>query len=222
MKRSLIVGNWKSNKTSSDILSWVEEAGAKKDFLNQFPGQIIICPPYPYIDLFSSLVKKQDLRIAVGAQDVSPFELGAFTGEVAALQVKEYASFVIIGHTERRKYFLESDELLAKKVEQAKRVGLSVMFCINDEDMFIPDGVDIFSYEPTWAIGSGTPDTPEHAAEVIERLKKIHPSLLSLYGGSVTKDNVSSYLSQKCIDGVLLGGASLKFESFFSLLQALS
>ena len=112
--------------------------------MNHFPGQTVICPPYPYLHLFYSEVKKQDVHIDVGAQDVSPFELGAFTGEVAALQVKEYASFVIIGHTERRKYFLESDDLLTKKVAQAKRVGLTVIYCINDEDMFIPDGVDIF------------------------------------------------------------------------------
>ena len=222
MKRPLIVGNWKSNKTSAEVLSWMKDAGEEKVFINQFPGQIVICPPYPYIDLFSSEVKKQNLRIAVGAQDVSPFELGAFTGEVAAEQVKEYASFVIIGHTERRKYFLESDELLLKKAAHAKQVGLSVIYCINDEDTHIPDGVDVFSYEPTWAIGSGKPDTPEHAALVINNLKKLHPTLLSLYGGSVTKDNVLSYLSQKCIDGVLLGGASLEFESFFSLLQALT
>ncbi|MBI5614303.1 triosephosphate isomerase [Candidatus Gottesmanbacteria bacterium] len=222
MKRPLIVGNWKSNKTSTEMLSWIDEAVKQKEFINIFPGQMIICPPFPYLDLFSREILKHKLRIGIGAQDISPFELGAFTGEVAAEHVKEYASFVIIGHTERRKYFLESDELLSKKVAQAKRVGLSVIYCVNDEDMFIPDGVDVFSYEQTWAIGSGKPDTPEHAALVIENLKKLHPTVLSLYGGSVTKDNVSSYMSENCIDGVLLGGASLKFDSFFSLLQALS
>lgn len=219
MKRPIIVGNWKSNKTGADIQTWIDEAVKQKDIINIFSGQIIICPPFPYLDLFLREILKNELHVGIGAQDISPFELGAFTGEVAVEQVKEYASFVIIGHTERRKYFLESDELLSKKVVQAKRVGLSVIYCVNDEDMFIPDGVDVFSYEPTWAIGSGKPDTPEHAAEMIANLKKLHPTLLSLYGGSVTKDNVSSYMSQNCIDGVLLGGASLKFDSFFSLLQ---
>ena len=115
---------------------------------------------------------------------------------------------------------MESDELLSKKVLQATRVGLSVIYCINDEDTHVPDGVEIFSYEPTWAIGSGKPDTPEHAAKVISELKKLHPALASLYGGSVTKDNVLSYISMDSIDGVLLGGASLEFQSFFKLLQA--
>lgn len=219
MKRPFIVGNWKSNKTGADIQAWIDEAVKQKDFINTFSGQIIICPPFPYLDLFSREILKNELHIGIGAQDISPFELGAFTGEVAAQQAKEFAGSTIIGHTERRKYFLESDELLSKKVVQAKNAGLEVIYCVNDEHMYIPTGVDIFSYEPTWAIGSGKADSPSHAAEAILRLKEAHPSVYSLYGGSVTKDNVSSYLKESCIDGVLLGGASLDFYTFFSLLQ---
>jgi len=158
------------------------------------------------------------LPILLGAQDISPFEMGAFTGEVTGSQLKEYVSFCIIGHSERRKYFAEDDALLVKKAALAKREGIEVIYCVPDSLTSIPKDVKIVAYEPVFAIGTGTPDTPDNAQKVIKEIKSKNNISLVLYGGSINKDNISKYFEKEDIDGVLVGTSSLDPDSFMQMM----
>jgi len=174
---------------------------------------LVLCVPYTLLN-----VLKAELPVALGAQNVSPFPDGAYTGEVSAKMIKELADWVIIGHSERRKYFGETDEVLKEKVMRAKEVGLKIIYCVSDEKTVIPHDVDIVAYEPVWAIGTGKTDTPENANHVIEMIKKQWRVTTIIYGGSVTAENVASFMREPSIDGVLPGGASLNPETFFQLI----
>jgi len=125
---------------------------------------------------------------------------------------------VIIGHSERRKNFGETDDILAKKVQQAKSAGLKIIYCVPDGNTDVPQGVDVVAYEPVWAIGTGESDTPEHANTVVADIKATSQVHTVLYGGSVTPDNVASFVAQPDIDGALPGGASLNAGTFAALI----
>jgi triosephosphate isomerase len=134
--------------------------------------------------------------------------------------VKELADWVLIGHSERRKYFNESDADLATKVEKAHNVGLKVIFCVPDDKTPVPTGVEVVAYEPVWAIGTGKTDTPENANAVVASIKQKTGATTVLYGGSVTAENVATFVSQPSIDGVLPGGASLDPQKYSNLVHA--
>ncbi len=156
----------------------------------------------------------------LAAQDVSPFATGAYTGEISAAQIKEFAEWVIIGHSERRKYFGETDVMLEEKVKQANEAGLQIIFCVQDETTSVPQGVHVVAYEPVWAIGTGKTDSPENANAVISKIKdKTHVNIC-IYGGSITHENVKSFVDMPSIDGVLPGGASLDPEKFSLLIRS--
>lgn len=210
-KQLLIAGNWKSNKTLAEAKDWMS---LFKQVLPVIPKNIsiVLCVPFTVLDFFHN-------QITLAAQDVSPFETGAYTGEISAEQIKEFADWVLIGHSERRKYFLEDDRLLTQKVERAKEKGLSVIYCVSDDSMKIPGNVDVVAYEPTWAIGTGKSDSPENANAVCTMIKKQFQGRV-IYGGSVTDENVKNFVNQSAIDGVLPGGASLNPEKFVDLIQA--
>lgn len=216
MAKRFIIANWKSNKTLAEATEWLSH-------LEGFPSDeekvVVVCPPFPLLSAMKKLKEEKNIPLLLGAQNVSPFAIGAYTGEVAATQVKEFADFVIIGHSERRQHFGETDDMLAKKVALANAAGLTVIFCMQGKDTLIPDGVRIVAYEPVFAIGSGTPDTPENAEEVASFIKQERTIEFVLYGGSVTPENIQSFISQQSIDGVLVGGASLAHESFLELIQ---
>jgi triosephosphate isomerase len=205
MKQLFIAGNWKSNKTVPEAEEWLKKFSVHQD-------NIVLCVP------FTVLRVMKGKTFGLGAQDVSPFPEGAYTGEVSARQVHEFADWVIIGHSERRKHFGETDELLAKKAEQAKTVGLKIIYCVPDDQTVIPKNIDVVAYEPVWAIGTGKSDTPENANAVILNIKATSQVSVVLYGGSVTADNVASFVSQPAIDGILVGGASLDPEKFSALI----
>jgi triosephosphate isomerase len=132
--------------------------------------------------------------------------------------VRDLADWVIVGHSERRKNFGETDGVLAKKVQQAKSTGLKIVYCVPDDHTGIPYGVDVVAYEPVWAIGTGESDTPENANMVITRIKAKSQVSRVIYGGSVTAANVASFVGQASIDGVLPGGVSLDPEKFADLI----
>ena len=136
--------------------------------------------------------------------------------------IKEYAEYVLIGHSERRKYFHEDDKLLAEKVTRAMEAGLKVVYCVPDEKTEVPQNVDLIAYEPVWAIGTGKADTPENASQVIGIIKQKYPQNQVIYGGSVTPENVVSFVSQSNIDGVLPGGASLDPVKFSQMVESIS
>jgi len=217
MKKLYIVANWKSNKTQVEAIDWVEKW---IEISKPIPEEktVIVCPSFTLLSEISFFVAEHKLPIKIGSQDIAPFESGAYTGAVNAGQVKEFGEYAIIGHSERRKYFGETDELLAKKVDLAKKAGLVPVYCVRGKEDSVPEGVTIVAYEPVAAIGSGNPDTPENAHAVAETIKTSYPFVqYVLYGGSVTPENVSSFTQQELISGVLVGGASLKAEVFFEL-----
>jgi triosephosphate isomerase (TIM) len=213
-KQLFIAGNWKSNKTKKDAEVWIDTF---KKVLPKPPENltIVLCVPFTLLDFFHS----QHLALLLAAQDVSPFGTGAYTGEIAPTQIKEFADWVVIGHSERRKYFLEDDRILSEKVIRAKDNGLSVMYCVQDDATFIPPLVDVVAYEPLWAIGTGKSDTPENANVVCSLIKQKFSGTV-IYGGSVTEVNVRSFVEQSAVDGVLPGGASLDPQKFAALIRA--
>ena len=227
MKSYLIAGNWKSNKTTNEAMEWLQKLSAislgtrdSGQELSAKNNTFVLCAPYTLLFFMKQEIDRLQLPIALGTQDVSPFGDGAYTGAVSARQVKEFADWVIIGHSERRKYFGETDAILVQKVAKAKEAGLRVVYCVPDETTVVPWSVDVVAYEPVWAIGTGKAETPEHANAVIAAIKAKTQIAMVIYGGSVTPDNVASFLAQSAIDGVLPGGASLDAEKFAALLQA--
>jgi triosephosphate isomerase (TIM) len=233
----LIVGNWKMNQKTSDIKAFFEELPAAT--------QGWIAPQSLHIPLCLSLSK----NIKIGAQNSAQKSSGAFTGEVSAEALKDLgAHFVILGHSERRQIFKETHSELSQKTQTAQAVGLKVIFCVGETleereagttmqvvktqlteglKNVAADAEFVIAYEPVWAIGTGKVATPEQAQEVHafirQELKALYPStgekMRILYGGSVKPDNVHSLMSQKDINGALVGGASLKAKDFLALCQ---
>lgn len=220
MDKLLIVANLKSYKTENEAKEWLENFKKIKE-LEQILGnkEIIICPSFTLLSLFSLYISDNNLPVKTGAQNVSSFDEGAYTGEVNAKQIKDFADFVLIGHSERRNNFGETDEMLFKKTELSLRYGLAPIFLVQGKDNVIPQGVELIAYEPVFAIGSGTPDTPENADQIASVIKSKSNSYKILYGGSVTSENIKSFTSMQNISGVLVGGASLDPEEFIKIIQ---
>lgn len=220
MKQLIIAGNWKSNKTIAEAGMWMKAfaphiLSAKDTIKETIP---LVCAPFLDLSVMNSIKKELALPVEIGAQDVSPFPEGAYTGEVSARMLKETCSWVIIGHSERRKLLGEKEDELFLETKQAKAAGLKVIYCVSDELMAIPPDVDVIGYEPTWAIGTGKTDTPENANKTVQKFKDKTGIHLAVYGGSITADNVAEFVKQPAIDGVLVGGASLDPEKFFTLI----
>lgn len=221
MKQLFIAGNWKSNKTTSEANEWLQsfktQISQLSDKVQLFT--IVLCAPTTLLAMLKQKILADKLPMELGAQNISPFPDGAYTGEVSARMIKDFADWVIIGHSERRKYFGETDEMLVQKVKEAKSANLRVIYCIPDDTTMIPKGVDVVAYEPVWAIGTGKTDTPENANSVITNIKAKSQVSTVIYGGSVIAENVASFAHQSAIDGVLLGGASLEAETFMNLIE---
>lgn len=222
-----------------------------KGMAASFSNIDIACvPPFTYLFLMKDLLK--DSNIKYGGQNMHFEEKGAYTGEVSPLMLKDLGcTYVIIGHSERRKYFNESDELLNKKIKSALRNDLSPIFCVGEtqderdgglakkitERQLINGLVGVnadeveritIAYEPVWAIGTGRNATPEQAEEMHKFLRglieqkyggDISQKVRIQYGGSVTAENAESILKEDDIDGALVGGASLKVDSFVEILK---
>jgi len=244
MRRPFIAANWKMNKTTSETL----------DFLSSFiPAvrdvkdvDIVIAPPFTSLAVAAEKLRGTPLILA--AQDVFYEDKGAYTGEVSPLMLKDIGcKYVIIGHSERRQYFDETDEIVNKKIKAAKAAGIGIIFCIGESLKEMEEGktFDVLSreiekglsgtdgeniviaYEPIWAIGTGKTATTEQAREaheyIRERLKVIYGNkadeVCILYGGSVTPENIDSLMACRDVDGALVGGASLKVESFVRIVK---
>ncbi len=217
MKPLVIAGNWKSNKTTAEAMRWLQDF---KDRIASVPSYItvVLCVPFTLLYTVKEEIKEHALPLLLGAQNVSPFPDGAETGEESARMVKELADWVIIGHSERRKNFHETDDVLQKKVEQAHLAGLKIIYCVPDNSTSIPAHITVAAYEPVWAIGTGESDTPGNANSVITDIKEKFQVPTVIYGGSVTDVNVASFVAQPAIDGVLPGGSSLDPEKFAELI----
>lgn len=163
----------------------------------------------------------------MGVQDLSQFSDGAYTGEITAAMVRGIVSYALIGHSERRNQFGETDETVSQKAQRAVEQGIIPVVCVSEPTQaeklvhYYADfiGKGMLLYEPLSAIGTGKPDSPLHANDIAVELKHSIPDVPVLYGGSVTPETVGSYISQKFIAGVGVGGASLDPEVFLRLIQ---
>lgn len=220
MDRVFIVSNLKSYKTESEAREWLESFKKIQQFQKGLGDkEIIVCPSFTTLFLFKAFIKENNLPVKIGAQNISPFDEGAYTGEVNAKQVRDFADYVLIGHSERRTNFGEKEDVLTKKVDLSLKYGLIPIFLIQDENTAVPKGVELIAYEPVFAIGSGNPDTPESANSVASFVKLKNKDYKILYGGSVTFDNVRAFTGKSEISGVLVGGASLNPDDFIQIIQ---
>ncbi|KKQ35569.1 MAG: Triosephosphate isomerase [Microgenomates group bacterium GW2011_GWA2_37_6] len=217
MKKLLIAANWKSNKTKNEARNWIFELSRQI-----FPEnlEIVIFPPLTLLDFLDSFIKANDLHFKLGAQNISPFEQGSYTGEVSADQIKEFANYSLIGHSERRENFAEDEALINRKIEQAISQSLTPIVCISNLGQVrnLSSGRIVIAYEPLDAIGSGKPEDPRSVFNTINQIKQVR-NVKVLYGGSVDSSNIKNYTSQENISGVLVGGQSLEAESFINLLN---
>ena len=239
MRRKVIAGNWKMNVLPGEALEFVNNlASIVKDTKNE----VIIC--VPFTDLFYTLLAVQETNIHVGAQNMHWKESGAYTGEISPDMLKCInVEYVIIGHSERRQYFNETDETVNLKVKSALEHGLKPIVCVGEsleqkeagnteeiitsqvakalEGLTLDDlSNTIIAYEPIWAIGTGKTATAEDANNSIKAIRNKIKELFNtddvtiLYGGSVKPENAKELFSMSDIDGGLVGGASIKAETF--------
>jgi triosephosphate isomerase len=240
MRKPIIAGNWKMNKTTAEAADFVREI---RHGLNQLAQQVdsVVCPPFIALQAVSEAL--QATRIGVGAQNMYYQEKGAYTGEVAPNMITPFCQYVILGHSERRAYFSETDELVNKKVKAALAHGLTPIICVGESleqneagetHSFVTSQVMgafsgltaeqaascIIAYEPIWAIGTGKSASAADAGRIIGvtvrgAIANIYNEATAQqiriqYGGSANPGNIGDYMSHPDIDGALVGGASLK------------
>ncbi len=245
MKKKLIAGNWKMNGSSvaNEALVKAIAAGIRKD-----DCLVAICAPAVYLGQLQALV--QGTGIDTGAQDVSPHESGAYTGEVSASMLRDFGvRYCLAGHSERRQYHGETDVVVAQKAQRSLAAGITPIVCVGEtlaeRDAGLTEEVVkrqlaavihanghciseiVVAYEPVWAIGTGKTASPEQAQQVHAVLRAQlraateHADRVHiLYGGSMNAANASQLLSQADIDGGLVGGASLKAPDFLTIIAA--
>jgi len=244
MRRKLVVGNWKmhgSHPANAELLAGILAA-------RPFTADVAVCVPFPYLSETAVTLAAGDIRW--GAQDVSAHEQGAYTGEVSAAMLQEFGCrYVIVGHSERRAYHAEGDQLVADKAKAALSRGVTPIVCVGEtlqqreageteavvkrqlsaviHTLTHCIGEIVVAYEPVWAIGTGRTASPEQAQAVHEllrtQLRAATPhadDMRLLYGGSVKPDNAQALFSQLDIDGGLIGGASLKATDFVAICRA--
>lgn len=215
-KNIWVIANWKSNKSISEALDWLAKVGPQIPKADNL--KIVVCPTFSALSEVKKAITVGNFPLLLGAQDLSPFEAGAYTGEESAEFLSALASMAILGHSERRQNFGETDEMVAQKVKQATENNIIPLVCVQDSNTKVPKNCKLVAYEPVWAIGNGNPDTPADAGEVAKKLKeKYGEDLNVLYGGSVNSENVQSFVAEENISGVLIGSASLSSEEFLKI-----
>lgn len=238
MRKIIIVGNWKMNKDKSETEKFLNEFSKKSFELNKNTIYGIAVPSIN-IEIFLNL-KTKDMKIS--SQDISQFESGAYTGEISPSMLKSYkVDFAVIGHSERRMYHKETNEVVNAKAVSALKNNITPIICVGEtleqyESKKSKDvvkeqiekslkGLDlskiVVAYEPVWAIGTGKTATFEYAQEICKYIRSLTKSneMLIQYGGSVNGGNIKQLLEQPDIDGALVGGASLEVDSFISLIS---
>jgi len=251
MRKKIIAANWKMNK---DIKETSEFFTALEKELNGYNGtaEVVVCPPF--IALQTAAKASHGTPFEIGAQNLHYENDGAYTGEISARMIRSLGiPYVIIGHSERRQYFGETDEIVARKVKKALSEGLKVILCVgetlSERDGNITEKVlerqvnaalagltseqfksVVIAYEPVWAIGTGRNATPQQAQEAHAFIRSLAAKLFGndvakdltiQYGGSMKPENSGELLSQPDVDGGLIGGASLKADSFAKIVKSL-
>ena len=248
MRKAIIAGNWKMNKTNADAKELVTALIPK---VKSAKCDVVVCVPFTDIKLVAELCKGSNVR--VGAQNVAWADSGAFTGEISADMLKEAgAEYVILGHSERRQYFGETDDSVNARLVQAIKNGLKPIVCVGEKleereggkteavcktqvvgafkNVSADDAAKtVIAYEPVWAIGTGKTATDEQANETIGYIRsvvkelygaKVSDAIRIQYGGSMNAKNVDGLMAQPEIDGGLIGGASLKADDFAYIVNA--
>lgn len=215
-KNIWIIANWKSNKTIAEALEWINQVGSNIPENNNI--KVVVCPTFTALSEVKKAVSESNYPITISSQDISPFDIGAYTGEEAAEILKQFVDMTLIGHSERREHFGDTDQTVEEKVKMALSSGITPLVCIQGTDTPVPDGCKLVAYEPMFAIGTGTPDTPENAEEVALEVKTKTGTEV-LYGGSVDVQNVNNFLKMKDISGVLIGKASLDPNEFIKIIE---
>lgn len=225
MEKRIIVANWKDNKTFNEVVSWFDKVGPYSK--NLASVRVVVCPPVIYLPLAYQLITQNQYKLELGSQDVSQFDSGPFTGEISARQVSQFAKYVIVGHSERRRHLLETTDIIFKKVEMAIQFGLTPIICVDqyqkDELLSYIDKSVIVSYETPSAISSNpgaAAEDPQKAAEICNSFKSIVKNARVIYGGSVNPTTIKNYLSIEPISGVLVSKATLDVDTFISLIEA--
>ena len=232
-RKTVIAGNWKMNQLASGIKPFIEEL--KENLPKQKTCEIVLCTPAVMVPAMIKAGK--EAKVAAGAQDVSKYEKGAYTGEISADQLADIgAKYCIVGHSERRQYHGEDDMLVNAKAKALQREMDLTMEYVAYQVKAALSGIDaaqlrrcIIAYEPIWAIGTGKTATAEQAQEVCEGIRAVIRKIYGarparavsiLYGGSMNAKNAAELLAQPDIDGGLIGGASLKPVDFATIVAA--
>jgi triosephosphate isomerase len=245
MRVPLIAGNWKMNTTVDEAVSLIREMRGELALMRGV--EKVVCPPFISLLTVSELIKGSSIKL--GAQNMYYEEKGAYTGEISPEMLVGWCHFVILGHSERRQHFGETDELIGRKVRAALKAGLKPILCVGEsleeneagitEEVVTtqvkaalatvrPYGELVIAYEPLWAIGTGRAASGEQANTTIGVIRRVVSELYGeviaqsmpiLYGGSVTGANVAEFVSGPEVDGALVGGASLKAAEFLSIVR---
>ncbi len=244
----LIAGNWKMNTSLEEAVNLIKTMQPQ---LHKLQGvEKVICPPF--ISLMAAKGLTRGSTVKIGAQNMFYEEKGAYTGEISPLMLQDLCDYVILGHSERRQYFGETDDIVNKKIKTAVQHNLKTILCVgetaeeNEADqtrevlgqqllacsdrLYFMSGM-VIAYEPLWAIGTGKNASGDEANRTIgfirQFVSRLHGSgiantLRILYGGSVTSANISEFMRQPDIDGALVGGASLRADEFVSIAKQAS
>jgi len=248
MRRPIIAGNWKMNKTIGEAVELAKALKAKVGDVTDV--EVIVAPTFTALSAVADAVKGSNIKLS--AQDMHWEKNGAFTGEISPLMLKDVGcQYVIIGHSERRLFFGETNETVNKKVKSAHEYSIIPIMCVGEKleereagimKEIVKDHVingltglteeqmlaTVIAYEPVWAIGTGKTATPEQAQEVHQFIRellsdmyspKVADAVVIQYGGSVKPDNVAQLMSQPDIDGGLIGGASLDADTFTKIVK---
>ncbi len=246
MRRPLIAANWKMHTTIPEGLRLVAAMADRLAELSR-DVDVILCPPFMSIYPIYQLL--MDTPIALGAQDLHWEPKGAYTGEISAAMLQPFCRYVIVGHSERRQYFGETDETVARKLRAAAQASLVPIFCVGENlaeneagrtlevvtrqvetalKEWPADRELVVAYEPVWAIGTGRPATGAQANEVVGEIRALLARKFGsdyagrtriLYGGSVSPENIGEFVGQPEVDGALVGGASLRAADFVEIVR---
>ena len=219
-----IVANWKANKTLADSIFWIdkflsllEQDRSVKQKLDR-NITVVICPPYPHLYSLKEKLKGSQ-GITLGAQDVSSIEKGTYTGETTALNLQGIVDFAIIGHSERRKKYNETDQDFFAKHYQAHKNNIKSLYCIGKESDPFPSSVDFICWEPPESISTGDGrGNFKPLQELLDFKHKLNTAAPFIYGGSVNEANITTYTTSPEISGLIIGGASLDPTRFSALL----
>jgi triosephosphate isomerase len=244
----LIAGNWKMNTTIDEAINLIK---TMQPALQKIQGvEKVLCPPFVSLVAARAIIKGSTVKL--GAQNVFYEEKGAFTGEISPLMLASLCDYVIIGHSERRQYFGETNEIIDKKIKAAIKNGIKPIFCVGEtleeneagqtrdvlgrqlmasSDRFNFLSGCVIAYEPIWAIGTGRSASGDDANKTIGFIRQfishlhgrgVANTVRILYGGSVTAANIAEFMRKSDIDGALVGGASLKAADFVSIVKQAS